>query len=137
MHEFSFATSIVEALLDLAQKQGASKILEVRLRIGALRALSVEQVKFSYNILAKGTLLEGSRLFVEESMGSVRCPNCGYHATMDPNGDAFHFGIPTLLCPQCSGSLGIEGGDECTITSVRMLLPTKEKEGELKSAADG
>ena len=60
MHEFSFATSIVESVLDLAKKQGASKVLGVHMRIGKLRALSTEQLSFSYEILAKGTILEGS-----------------------------------------------------------------------------
>lgn len=125
MHEFTIASSIVETLIDLASKQGSSKVLEVHLRIGKLRALSTEQVSFSYNILAKGTALEGSRLAVEETAGHVKCPSCSYQKEIDPEGDtSFHFGIPTLICPQCGGALNIEGGDECMITSVRMLLPT-------------
>jgi hydrogenase nickel incorporation protein HypA/HybF len=125
MHEFSFASSIVESVLDLASKQGASKVLEVHLRIGKLRALSVEQLRFSYGILAERGVLEGSQLIVEESPGRLRCDRCGYNGEFDPEGDsAFHFGIPLLMCPQCGGSLNIEGGDECLITSVRMVLPT-------------
>lgn len=125
MHEFTIASSIVETLIDLASKQGSSKVLEVHLRIGKMRALSTEQVSFSYNILAKGTALEGSHLVVEEAAGQVKCPSCSYQKEIDPEGDAcFHFGIPTLICPQCGGALNIEGGDECMITSVRMLLPT-------------
>ena len=130
MHEFSFATSIVESLLDLANKQGASRVLEAHMRIGKLRALSTEQLNFSYGILAKGTILEGSRLTVEESAGSLRCTHCEYHGEFDPEGDlSFHFGIPPLICPRCGSGLSIEGGDECTITSVRMLLPTTMTEG--------
>ena len=124
MHEFSFATSIVESVLDLAAKQGASRVLEVHLRIGKLRALSTEQLCFSYGILAKGGILEGSQLIVEESTGSLTCGHCGYHGEFDPEGDSsFHFGIPPLICPKCGGTLSIEGGDECLITSVRMALP--------------
>jgi hydrogenase nickel incorporation protein HypA/HybF len=125
MHEFSFATSIVESLLDLARKQSASKVLGVQMRIGKLRALSTEQLRFCYGILAKGTVLEGSQLTIEEAPGRLTCPRCGYGGEFDPEGDlSFHFGMPALTCPQCSGSLDIEGGDECTITSVRMVLPT-------------
>ncbi|MGD0176337.1 MAG: hydrogenase maturation nickel metallochaperone HypA [Candidatus Bathyarchaeia archaeon] len=125
MHEFSFASSIVESVLDLATKQGASRVLEVHLRIGKLRALSIEQLRFSYGILAEGAILGGSQLIVEESNGSIRCGHCGYHGEFDPEGDSsFHFGIPPLICPRCGGGLSIEGGDECLITSVRMVLPT-------------
>jgi len=128
MHEFTIASSIVEALLDLAREQGSSKVLKVHLRIGKLRALSIEQVKFSYDILAKGTALEGSSLTVEESAGSVRCPSCSYHGEFNPDDLSFHFGVPPLLCPQCGNSLSIDGGDECVITKVRMLASTA-KEG--------
>ena len=128
MHEFTIASSIVETLLDLANKQRSSKVLEVHLRIGKLRALSTEQVSFSYNILAKGTVLEGSQLAVEETTGRVRCPNCNYQKEINSEDDSsFHFGIPTLICPQCGGALNIEDGDECMITSVRMVLPTPEE----------
>jgi hydrogenase nickel incorporation protein HypA/HybF len=129
MHEFTIATSIVDALLDLARQQGSDRVLEVQMKIGKLRAISIEQVKFSYDILAKGTPLEGSSLTVEESSGSLRCPECSYHGEFNPDDDlSFHFGVPPLLCPQCGNSLSIDGGDECVITKVRMVTSTA-KEG--------
>lgn len=124
MHEFSIASSIVESLLDLANKQGASKVLEVHLKIGQLRALSTEQLTFSYHVLAKGTILDGSRLIVKESAGIVRCPGCNYHGEFNTDGASLHFGIPVLICPQCGTGLNVERGDECVITQARMVLPT-------------
>ena len=125
MHEFTFASSIHDALLDIAKQQGSTRVLEVQLKVGKLRALSIDQVKFSYDVLAKGTILEGSKLTVEESAGSVRCPACDYHGEFNPEDDlSFHFGIPPLVCPNCGKSLTIEGGDECTITRVRMVAPS-------------
>jgi hydrogenase nickel incorporation protein HypA/HybF len=127
VHEFSMTSWIVDALLDLARKQQSKQVLEVHLRIGKLRVLSVDQVKFCYGILTKGTVLEGSNLIVEEPPGKVRCGNCGYSGEFDPEGDAYHFGIPPLICPVCGGSLVIEGGDECVITRVRMQLPSETR----------
>jgi hydrogenase nickel incorporation protein HypA/HybF len=124
MHEFSVTSWIVDALLDLAKKQHSKKILEVHLKIGKMRALSIDQVKFCYDILAKGTALEGSELISEEVKGEVRCSNCEYHGEFNPEGDAYHFGIPPLVCPICGHSLVVEGGDECVIAKVRMLLPS-------------
>lgn len=123
MHEFSITSSLVDAVLDLAKQKGSSRVLEVYLKVGKLRALSLDQVRFSYGILVKGTLLEGSRLFITEVPGNVRCSACGYHAELDMD---FHFGIAPLACPQCATPLLIEGGDECVISRVRMLQPSKE-----------
>ncbi len=125
MHEFAITSSLVEALLDLAKQQGSRQVLEVHLRIGKLRALSTDQVRFSYDVLAKGTILEGSKLLVEESNGRVECTACGYKGEFDREGAfAFHFGLPPLLCPVCGKALAIEGGDECVITRVRMVHPS-------------
>jgi len=129
MHEFSVTSWIVEALLDLAKEQGASRVVEVHLRIGSLRALSIDQVKFCYEILAKGTVLQGSRLLTEEVPGKLRCTACNYQGEFNSHDDAFHFGIPPLACPDCGEALSIEGGDECVIAKVRMMLPSAEGGG--------
>ena len=129
MHEFSVTSWIVDALLDLVKRHEASRVLEVHLRIGSLRALSVDQVKFCYGVLAKGTKLQGSRLVVEEVPGKLRCSACTYQAELNPHDDAYHFAIPPLLCPECGAALLIEGGDECVIAKVRMLLPSAGERG--------
>ena len=124
MHEFTITSHLVAAVLDYACKQNAKRVLEVQIRIGKLRALSVEQVKFAYGVLVKGTILDGSRLFVEEGAGIVRCLVCGYRR--DWNADdapTYHFGLPPLPCPQCGNSLNVEGGDECVVHRLRMEIP--------------
>lgn len=113
---------IVNALLDLTQKQGANRVFEVNLRVGKLRALSIEQLQFCYGVLSKGTLLEGSRLNIEQVAGKARCASCNYAGQFDPEGDEYHFGIPLLVCPSCGGSLSVEGGDDCVIARVKMEI---------------
>jgi hydrogenase nickel incorporation protein HypA/HybF len=125
MHELSVTSLIVDALLDLVRQHGASHVEEVYLKIGTLRALSVEQVEFCYEVLSKNTVLEGSRLIVEEIPGELQCAKCGYSARFTSQDDTFHFGIPLLVCPICGGSLSVKGGDECVIGKVRMEIPSK------------
>ena len=124
MHELAIATSLVESLLELVKKQSASKVLEVHLTVGKLRVLSIDQLKFSYEILSKGTPLEGSRLDVEETPGYARCTNCRYTEKLETDDLSFHFLLPQMTCPQCGANLILEGGDECVITRVRMIAPS-------------
>ena len=133
MHELAIATSLVESLLELVKKQSANKVLEVHLSVGKLRALSIDQLKFSYEILSKGTALEGSLLEVEETPGYARCTNCYYAEKLEIDDLSFHFSLPQMTCPQCGTNLILEGGDECLITRVRMIassasstVPTNE-----------
>ena len=132
MHEYSIANSIVEAVLELAKQHNANRVVEVRMNIGQLRVLSIDQLRFSYEIISKGTALEGSQLTVQETSGSVRCPKCGYGNKIETDDESFHFGIPSMVCPTCGTNLSIEGGDECVITKVRMLIPTATKKDSTK-----
>jgi hydrogenase nickel incorporation protein HypA/HybF len=127
VHEYTIASSIVDTVLELATQQNSSKVIEVTMKIGKLRVLSIDQLKFSYDILSKGTPLQGSRLIVHETSGSVTCARCGYANRIETDDASFHFGILPMLCPNCGASLSIEGGDECVITKVRMLVPTASK----------
>lgn len=123
MHELSVATSLVESLTEVAMKKSATKVIEVELKVGKLRLLSLDQLRFSYEILSKGTLLEGSKLSIEETPGSVRCLNCTYSEMIESKDPSYHFGLPQMRCPRCGADLVVEGGDECLISRVRMVIP--------------
>jgi hydrogenase nickel insertion protein HypA len=126
MHEFSIATSLVDTLLEFAQENRHGKLLEVHLRIGKLRAISIEQLKFSYHVLAKGKFLAGSKLIVEETPATIHCPECDFRDGFDVVDDSYHFALPTLTCPKCGAAVNLEGGDEVVITKVRMQVSSKK-----------
>ena len=78
MHEFSMASQIVEKVKEAAEKRGAKRVKEVELQVGELTLLNHDQLRFSYQILAKGTILEGSKLIIHSLEGEVECPECGF-----------------------------------------------------------
>jgi len=126
MHEFSIATILVNSLLDY-QKKGESnpgKLLEVYVRIGSLRSVSVEQLVYSYNLLVKRTSLSGSKLLVEEIPAKVSCLKCNFKDTFERKDESFHFALPSLSCPHCGASLSLEGGDELQIAKIRVQSVT-------------
>lgn len=121
MHEFSMTQQIVENVLQEARKHDAKKVLEVHLVIGKLTFLGIEQVRFSYRVLTKGTIMERSELHIREKDGVVRCPRCGYKGSLNYEDDpAYHVPTLTLLCPRCGNAVKIIGGRECTIERVKI-----------------
>jgi len=68
MHELSIIASIVDTVTEtLAALPDASKgarVVEVRLRVGALASVVEDSLQFCYGIATEGTALEGSRLVV-------------------------------------------------------------------------
>ena len=127
MHELSLATSLVDTLLEFAQKNDTGgKLLEVYLRVGKLRAISIEQLKFSYQVLATDQFLNGSKLIVEETPALIHCPKCGFRRDFEVADDSYHFALPTLSCPKCGTTVDLEGGDEVVITKVRFQASSKK-----------
>jgi len=114
---------IVENVLREARKHNAKKVTEVHLIIGELTFLGLEQVRFSYEVLVKETMMDGSKLYIEEKEGAVRCTKCGYEGPLNYEDDpAYHIRTPTLLCPKCQGVVQIIDGRECTIRSVKLVV---------------
>ena len=122
MHEFSITTQIVNHILEEAKKHDAKRVSEVHLIIGKLSFLGIEQVRFAYNLLVKDTILESSKLHIEEKNGVVKCTNCGYSGDLKLEDDPiYHLPSPTLNCPKCKGLVTIVGGKECIIKNIQLL----------------
>ena len=123
VHEGSITTQIVESVLKEVEQRKAKKVVEVNLIIGSLTFLNPEQVRFWYEMLTKDTILEGSKLVIEEGEGTVQCSKCGYKGNFKYVDDsAFHVPMPTLQCPKCDGSVKIVSGKDCVIKSIKMLI---------------
>ena len=123
MHEFSMTSQLVRAVLDEAERRGAKEILEVRLIVGELSLLGIEQMKFSYMTLVKNTIMEGSHLLIERKKGKVKCDQCGYEGSIRFQDDPiYHVSFPTLRCLQCESPVRIIEGRECIIKSVKLVV---------------
>lgn len=119
MHEFGITSRIVEAALSSAEENGASAVKQVDLVIGKLTLLNPEQVKFAYDILVEGTILEGSELSVEEVEGVVRCLSCENEEKVTFSEPQDHFKpLPLISCSRCRGEVEIIKGKECAIKGI-------------------
>ena len=122
MHELAMTTQIVENVIEEAKKHDAKKVSEVHLAIGKLTFLGVEQIRFSYGILIKDTIMKDSKLIITEQDGVIECQSCGFKGKVPYEDDpAYHVPIPTLRCPRCGEVAQIVEGKECTITSIKIL----------------
>jgi hydrogenase nickel incorporation protein HypA/HybF len=121
MHEFSRTSQIVEAVLSEAQKQSATKVMEVEVEIGDLTFLGLEQVKFAYKILTDQTIAKNSKLKIKRISGRGKCDGCGYEGPLSYLDDPqFHISFPTFNCPRCGKSLSVSAGRECVIRRIRI-----------------
>jgi hydrogenase nickel incorporation protein HypA/HybF len=117
MHELSIVTSIVETVTEtlaaLPDSSRGARVLEVRLRVGALASVVPDSLTFCYDIATEGTPLEGSRLVVNVLPVVVHCERCGQDATLD--------GVQSFRCPRCGELCGdLRQGRELEIDSIEI-----------------
>jgi hydrogenase nickel incorporation protein HypA/HybF len=93
MHELSIAMSIVEMAEEEAGQRGGARVSAVYLKLGALAGLVKDALLSSYEMACEGTVLQGSRLIVEDIPVVVHCPKCLAPRTLDSP----HW----FVCPEC------------------------------------
>lgn len=70
-----------------------ARVLEVRLRIGALASVVVDSLEFCWGIATEGTALEGSKLVVKTVPVVMYCTVCGQDVELA--------GVQSFRCPRC------------------------------------
>lgn len=114
---------LVKEVLREARARNSKEVIEVHLLVGRLNFLAPEQLRFWYEILSKGTILEGFELYIEEENGEVECESCGYKEPIRLEEES-HYNIvfPTLRCPKCDSEVTIIKGKECLVKSIKIIV---------------
>jgi hydrogenase nickel incorporation protein HypA/HybF len=109
LHELGIASEILDVALSEAQRHGAAKVSEVRLRVGVLRAVEPEHLRFLFGHLARGTPADGAVVAVEEVPVRVKCAACGVSEAYSA----------VWLCPRCQAAdVEVTGGEALEIVSI-------------------
>ena len=117
MHEVSVVISLVDAVIAELERYNVVKVNSVTVVIGDLTNLGEEQMSFAYEIVTRGTILEGSQFIVEHEPIELVCDSCGYEgpATVITDPDFDTHSIPVLSCPECGGHVKVVRGMSCTV----------------------
>lgn len=108
MHELALTCAIVESAEEAANGR---RVLRVALDIGRLSGVMTEAIRFCFDEVANGTLVEGAFLDIREIDGRARCRHCGAE-----------FATPDLYTACVCGAFDIERlrGEELTIKSIEL-----------------
>jgi hydrogenase nickel incorporation protein HypA/HybF len=120
VHEVSIVSDLVSAILKELKKHNVISVAEVTFTIGKLTNLGRDQMEFAYGVITRGTILDGSKLVIEDEDIILRCDACGYDGPADmlDLGDGQEHRMPVLSCPKCHGPVTVTAGQSCCVKSM-------------------
>ncbi|MFZ2156395.1 MAG: hydrogenase maturation nickel metallochaperone HypA [Bradyrhizobium sp.] len=112
MHEMALAESILTTLEEQARRHDYARVRTVWLEIGPLATIEEQSLRFSFDVVVKGTLADGARLEIETSPAQAWCLPCCKSVAVARRFDA---------CPECGGhQLQVTSGDELRIKELEV-----------------
>ncbi len=114
MHEISLVQGMLQQLSELAENNGASKILRITMEIGPLSGVVVDSFQFGFDILsAEDNLTGDAELIINIPPVAYGCTKCSHKVeTKDEKPDG---------CPKCGELFLIpEGGNDIILQQVEM-----------------
>lgn len=110
MHEFSIVENIVTLLKQIAKDNNFVSIKKATLKVGKLRQIVPENMKFAFGVLTKDTVASSAELIIEEVPVKVFCKSCKNEFIVTDN---------VYVCPNCSSfELEILTGKEIVLENI-------------------
>lgn len=101
---------LVRVVEENAESNGISRVTRVHLQVGELTAALPEALRFCFEVLSTGTILEGAELIIEVKQVELFCPGC--QIKFIPSS------VYALVCPKCgAGDTVIVSGRELCVSS--------------------
>jgi hydrogenase nickel incorporation protein HypA/HybF len=114
MHELSIAAAIVEVANCHADGR---RVVRVEVKVGHLRQVVPDSLRFAFELVAQGTVLDGAELAIVQVPAAGRCRNCGAQSALES--------FP-LCCARCGGlDMEVLAGEELLVDALEL-----EEEGE-------
>jgi hydrogenase nickel incorporation protein HypA/HybF len=112
MHELSVASAILNTAVRHAEER---PVAVVAVRIGTLRQVVPESLRFYWEIVARDTICEDATLAIEVLETRLHCGDCG--RDWEPL-------IPAFRCPRCdSGEVTVTAGEQLEVDYLELKEP--------------
>jgi hydrogenase nickel incorporation protein HypA/HybF len=102
--------SIVEIVEESASQHGVTRVRRITLTVGELAEVVEESLRFCFEAMTPGTIMEGAELVWESVPAASRCVMCGAEFRPDPL---------DFTCPECQNPFTeVVAGKEFAIASI-------------------
>jgi len=120
MHEYGLMEDVVHAVLETRRQAGGSAVARVRIEVGEFAVASRESLETAFEVLTRGTPLEGTHLEISEVTGQATCDACGFEGSAADLGDELSEPPVLVLCPRCGAPLRVTSGAGISVIDVQL-----------------
>lgn len=121
MHEVAAMQAVVTTVLETMQHTGASRVIGVRLLLGASGHFTEEAARQHFQMLTRDTLAEGAALAISWIPATFQCFACLHRFESCEQTDL-------ATCPRCGESaLPIAHQDVCTVEAIDVTFAEEQK----------
>jgi hydrogenase nickel incorporation protein HypA/HybF len=113
VHEVSIVESlIVQVEQEVAASGHTGRVTRLDLVVGRLSGVYAGAIRFAFELLSPGTVVESAELRIAEPKARCRCDVCGACAEIDEL---------VARCPECGNShVAIDGGQELLLETIEL-----------------
>jgi hydrogenase nickel incorporation protein HypA/HybF len=113
MHELSIVEALIDQVsheLDHAGQRG--RVVQLDVSIGRLSGVHPDSIRFAFELLSPGTILDQAKIVIEEPKAVCRCHACHTRTEIDDL---------VVECPRChADAITIEGGRDMILQSIEI-----------------
>jgi hydrogenase nickel incorporation protein HypA/HybF len=120
MHEYGLMEDVVNVALEACRRAGDPVVARVRVEVGEFAVASRESLKTAFEVLTRGTPLEGTRLEISEVSGRAVCDACDFAGSAADLGTELSEPPNLVLCPRCGMPLRVTAGGGISVIDVQL-----------------
>lgn len=115
MHELSIMQSILNIVLEYAEKNNAKKVTKINLVIGELSGFIPEWMQTYFDFVSEGTIAHKAEVTIEWVPALIKCKECGKEFKLTKESIEFY-------CPDCGFGAPVEimSGKEYNLKSIEV-----------------
>lgn len=120
MHEYGFMRDVVDRVLEECRNADGRVATRVRIEVGEFAVASRESLETAFEVLTRGTPLEGSALEIVEVPGHAVCPACAFEGSAADLGEELSEPPALVLCPRCGSPLLVTSGAGIALVHIQL-----------------
>jgi hydrogenase nickel incorporation protein HypA/HybF len=113
VHELSIARDLIDLATEQAARAGASRVVRIRLRLGALAGVIPPALRTAFEAARRGTGADGAVLDVEDVAAAIYCVPCGAEQVLAS--------VQSRRCPVCgTPAESLIAGEELELAEIEV-----------------